>query len=201
MINAFVAVTDYEWYRRLSASPQIDEVNFWRPGGKAAFRALAAGEPFLIKLKAPREFHRGRCILRALHATSLHTRVGRVPREKRHAHVRGVSREDTGAEARPAVAGGLHHRLYSTRATILFFREGLDTLAVGIQAEHGTRTHVRPHCRRWAPSVGRGAAATGNAQVLQAISDANGRGFGSQVWRANHHTPAARTRIVSSNGH
>jgi putative restriction endonuclease len=56
MINAFVAVTDYDWYRRLSASPLIDEVNFWRPGGKAGFQALTPGEPFLFKLKAPRNF-------------------------------------------------------------------------------------------------------------------------------------------------
>lgn len=56
MMNAFVAVTDYDWYRRLSASPHIDEVNFWRPGGKAGFQALSPGEPFLFKLKAPRNF-------------------------------------------------------------------------------------------------------------------------------------------------
>jgi putative restriction endonuclease len=56
MINAFVAVTDYDWYRRLSASPHIDEVNFWRPGGKAGFQALTPGEPFFFKLKAPRNF-------------------------------------------------------------------------------------------------------------------------------------------------
>lgn len=56
MMKAYVAVTDYDWYRRLSASPQIEEVNFWRPGGKAGFRALARGEPFLFKLKEPRNF-------------------------------------------------------------------------------------------------------------------------------------------------
>jgi putative restriction endonuclease len=34
--------------------PELDEVNFWRPGGQA-FRALAPGEPFFFKLKAPRQ--------------------------------------------------------------------------------------------------------------------------------------------------
>jgi len=56
MMMAFVAVTDYDWFRKLSSSPRLDEVNFWRPGGQAGFRALAPGEPFLFKLKAPRNF-------------------------------------------------------------------------------------------------------------------------------------------------
>jgi putative restriction endonuclease len=52
-MQAFIGVTDYDWYRYLSAIPGIDEVNFWKPGEKSSFRALAPGEPFLFKLHAP----------------------------------------------------------------------------------------------------------------------------------------------------
>jgi putative restriction endonuclease len=51
-VRAYIANTDYEWYRFLFARPDIDEVNFWRPGSQA-FRALSPGEPFLFRLKAP----------------------------------------------------------------------------------------------------------------------------------------------------
>ena len=47
-MRAYVGVTDGDWYRFL-ASSAADEVNFWRPGGGAAFRALAVGEPFFFK--------------------------------------------------------------------------------------------------------------------------------------------------------
>ncbi len=52
--QAWVGVTDYDWYRFLRAMPGIDEVNFWRPGGKTNFKALRPGEPFLFKLHSPR---------------------------------------------------------------------------------------------------------------------------------------------------
>jgi putative restriction endonuclease len=47
-MRAYVGVTDGDWYRYLSASG-ADEVNFWRPGGATAFRALSVGEPFFFK--------------------------------------------------------------------------------------------------------------------------------------------------------
>lgn len=53
-MNAYVAVTDRDWFDFLSAQPHLDEVNFWQPkpwGG--AFRALRRGEPLLFKLRAP----------------------------------------------------------------------------------------------------------------------------------------------------
>lgn len=53
-MQAYVGVTDFDWFRNLSAIPNIDEVNFWKPGGHTAFKALSAGELFLFKLKAPR---------------------------------------------------------------------------------------------------------------------------------------------------
>ena len=38
-VRGYVGVTDGDWYRYLAASG-ADEVNFWRPGGGTAFRAL-----------------------------------------------------------------------------------------------------------------------------------------------------------------
>lgn len=52
-LRYYVAVTDRQWYRFLSARPEWDEVNFWQPGGTRAFRALEPGEPFLFKLHHP----------------------------------------------------------------------------------------------------------------------------------------------------
>ena len=51
-MKAWIANTDFEWYRFLSARPEIDEINFWRPSG-GAFRVLSPGEPLLFRLKAP----------------------------------------------------------------------------------------------------------------------------------------------------
>jgi putative restriction endonuclease len=51
-MHLYVGVTDYDWFLNLSAQDDLDEVNFWSPGG-AAFRALQPNELFLFKLKAP----------------------------------------------------------------------------------------------------------------------------------------------------
>lgn len=56
-----VANTDFGWFSflrdraidRAARGEGLDEVNFWRPSSKQAFGAVAAGEPFLFKLKAP----------------------------------------------------------------------------------------------------------------------------------------------------
>ena len=56
MVNLYVGITDYEWFRYLSALPSVDEVNFWQPGGRTNFKALQPGELFLFKLHAPRNF-------------------------------------------------------------------------------------------------------------------------------------------------
>jgi putative restriction endonuclease len=53
-VNAYVGVTDRDWFDFLSSQSGIDEVNFWQPkpwGGE--FRVLGRGQPFLFKLKAP----------------------------------------------------------------------------------------------------------------------------------------------------
>lgn len=58
-MNGFIGVTDNEWFAFLSRLPEIDEVNFWQPGGRSQFRALRPGEPFLFKLHAPHHFIAG----------------------------------------------------------------------------------------------------------------------------------------------
>ena len=55
-MNAYVAVTDNDWYRHLASVSDIDEVNFWQPSGGRRFRALSEGEPLLFKLHAPQNF-------------------------------------------------------------------------------------------------------------------------------------------------
>lgn len=42
-MRLFVGVTDFDWYAQLSARPDIDEVNFWSPGG-GVFKVLQPGE-------------------------------------------------------------------------------------------------------------------------------------------------------------
>lgn len=54
-IKLVVAVTDGAWFEQLRANPELDEVNFWAPSA-ASFRALTAGELFLFKLHAPRNY-------------------------------------------------------------------------------------------------------------------------------------------------
>ena len=55
-MKLYVGITDGDWHRMLSSRPDIDEVNFWQPGGTRAFRALAEGELFLFKLHSPHNF-------------------------------------------------------------------------------------------------------------------------------------------------
>ncbi len=55
-MKAFIGVTDRDWYAFLRGRPDLDEVNFWQPGGSQRFRALQVGEPFLFKLHAPEHF-------------------------------------------------------------------------------------------------------------------------------------------------
>jgi hypothetical protein len=50
-MNLVVANTDYDWYRFLSSQESINEVNFWKPSGRGAFKALRQYEPFVFKLK------------------------------------------------------------------------------------------------------------------------------------------------------
>lgn len=52
-MNAYVGVTDRDWYRFLRAQQRLDEVNFWQPSAGNRFRALGLGQPFLFKLRFP----------------------------------------------------------------------------------------------------------------------------------------------------
>src|SRR6266498_2857188 len=36
-MKLYVGITDNGWYRFLSQLPNVDEVNFWQPGGKQGF--------------------------------------------------------------------------------------------------------------------------------------------------------------------
>lgn len=52
-VRTYVGVTDGDWYRFLASAQGLNEVNFWRPGGGRAFRALTPGEPFFFKTHYP----------------------------------------------------------------------------------------------------------------------------------------------------
>ena len=55
-MRLFIGITDGDWFRFLAERPELDEVNFWQPGGSRLFRALSPGEPFLFKLHHPDHF-------------------------------------------------------------------------------------------------------------------------------------------------
>lgn len=57
-MKLFVGVTDTNWYNFLAAR-QPDEVNFWQPGGRQAFRALESNDLFLFKLHSPQNYITG----------------------------------------------------------------------------------------------------------------------------------------------
>ena len=48
----YLGVTDNNWYNFL-AKQNREDINFWQPGGNAAFKVLNPGAPFLFKLKSP----------------------------------------------------------------------------------------------------------------------------------------------------
>jgi putative restriction endonuclease len=48
----YLGVTDNNWYNFL-ARQNREDVNFWQPGGNAAFKVITSGAPFLFKLKSP----------------------------------------------------------------------------------------------------------------------------------------------------
>lgn len=55
-MNIFIALTDQTWFDNLRYMPDLDEVNFWQPGGRSHFQALQPGELFLFKLHSPHDF-------------------------------------------------------------------------------------------------------------------------------------------------
>ena len=55
-MKGFIGITDDEWFAFLSSLKDIDEVNFWQPGGNRRFQTLSPGEPFFFKLHSPRNY-------------------------------------------------------------------------------------------------------------------------------------------------
>jgi putative restriction endonuclease len=51
-MKGYIGHTDPGWWRFLRSRPELEEVNFWRPGGRR-FSALSPGEPFFFRLKSP----------------------------------------------------------------------------------------------------------------------------------------------------
>ena len=39
-MKSYVGITDGDWFDLLRAQPDLDEVNFWQPGGNRRFRLL-----------------------------------------------------------------------------------------------------------------------------------------------------------------
>jgi putative restriction endonuclease len=52
-MNFQIYPTDHDWYRFLRNRPDLDEINFWQPGGSRVFPRLSVGELFLFRLKHP----------------------------------------------------------------------------------------------------------------------------------------------------
>lgn len=55
-MKAYVAVTDGDWFESVRYSPEVDELNAWKPTGTRSFRALDPGEPYLFKLHSPHHY-------------------------------------------------------------------------------------------------------------------------------------------------
>ncbi len=55
-MEAYVGVTDRDWFDLLSSLQPLDDINFWQPSGNRQFRALNPGEMFLFKLHSPYDF-------------------------------------------------------------------------------------------------------------------------------------------------
>lgn len=55
-MQAYIGITDRDWFNQLRSLPHLDEVNFWQPSGNRQFRALSPGELFLFKLHSPYDY-------------------------------------------------------------------------------------------------------------------------------------------------
>lgn len=55
-MQAYVGVTDYNWFNLLRNISELEEVNFWQPGGNRVFKTLKPGELFLFKLHSPYDY-------------------------------------------------------------------------------------------------------------------------------------------------
>ena len=55
-MQAYIGITDWDWYALLSGLPNLEEVNFWQPSGNQQFKVLRPGEMFLFKLHSPNDY-------------------------------------------------------------------------------------------------------------------------------------------------
>ncbi|MFC2051269.1 HNH endonuclease [Chloroflexota bacterium] len=55
-MQAYVGITDRDWFELLRRLPQLDEINFWQPSGNREFKAISPGELFLFKLHSPNDY-------------------------------------------------------------------------------------------------------------------------------------------------
>jgi len=55
-MQAYVGITDGDWFELLRSLHDLDEVNFWQPSGNRQFKALNPGELFLFKLHSPHDY-------------------------------------------------------------------------------------------------------------------------------------------------
>jgi len=55
-VNGWIGDTDDEWFAFLARRPGIEEVGFWRAGGKTVFEAPMPGETFRFKPCAPQNY-------------------------------------------------------------------------------------------------------------------------------------------------
>lgn len=55
-MQAYVGITDGDWFHLLRSLGDLDEVNFWQPSGNRQFKALNSGELFLFKLHSPQDY-------------------------------------------------------------------------------------------------------------------------------------------------
>ena len=49
-MNGYIALTDHDWFQFLREK-NFDEINFWKPGGQAAFHPIDELKPFIFILK------------------------------------------------------------------------------------------------------------------------------------------------------
>lgn len=53
MLKAYIGITDQSWFEYHRSKKDLDELNFWQPGGRTQCYTLSVGEPFLFKLHSP----------------------------------------------------------------------------------------------------------------------------------------------------
>ncbi len=129
-LKLFVGITDRDWYELLRQLPELDEVNFWAPGG-TAFKALSPGELFLFKLHAPDHYIVGGGIFaysNSLPCSLAWETFGQANGAQHRRRDEGEDRQAT--PRRPRLARGLRDRLPHPDPAILPRAGRLDPRAI-----------------------------------------------------------------------